>query len=434
MTDPSTSPSPTAPKGAAARLLGLWFGTALWKRILLALVLGVAAGLVLQDRAADIKWMGDAFVRLIRMLVVPLIFVTIVAGVAAMAEPRRLGAIGVKTIGLYFGLMLVASALGLLIGTILQPGLGVDLSAAVPIVAGAPPPSFGETLMNIIPLNPIAAMGSGDVLAVIFFALLVGIGILVVGEAAAPLRKVFDAGSAVMLQITYFVMEMAPFGVFALIAWVTGTSGPAAFVSVFKLALCVVIGCTIQTLLVHGGLIRLLARLPARPFFRDVTDAVVVAFTTSSSSATLPAAMRVAQRNLGVSPMVASTTLPIGVTLSMDGTALYVALLAMFSAQVFGIDLTAADYLMVVLTTTLVAIGTAPVPSASLFILAAVLSVIGINAEQTALIVGFILPFDRPLDMMRTVPNCTSDLSVAVVVARSEGELDEPSYLARPVE
>jgi Na+/H+-dicarboxylate symporter len=434
MTDPAPPPPEGRRRGPFARATQLWFGTALWKRILFGLVLGVAAGAILQERAVDIKWMGDAFIRLIRMLVVPLVFVTIVAGVAAMAEPRRLGAIGVKTIGLYFGLMLIASALGLLIGTLLQPGVGVDLSAAVPVVAGTPPGSFGETLMNIIPLNPVAAMASGDILAVIFFALLVGVGILVVGEDAQPVRRLFDGGAAVMLQITYFIMELAPFGVFALIAWVTGTSGPAAFVSVFKLALCVVIGCTIQTLLVHGGVIRLLARIPARPFFRDVTDAIVVAFTTSSSSATLPVAMRVAQTNLGISPTVASTTLPIGVTLSMDGTALYVGLLAMFSAQIFGIELTLVDYLMVTLTTTLVAIGTAPVPSASLFILAAVLSVIGISAEQTALIVGFILPFDRPLDMMRTIPNCTSDLAVAVVVARSEGELDVDSYLAKPVE
>lgn len=434
MTDAAPRPPEPARRGPFTRLTRLWFATALWKRILLGLFLGVIAGLILQERAVDIKWLGDAFIRLIRMLVVPLVFITIVAGVAAMAEPRRLGAIGTKTIGLYFGLMLIASSLGLLIGTLLQPGVGVDLSGAVPIVSGTPPGSFGETLMNIIPVNPIAAMATGDVLAVIFFALLLGTGILVVGEPARPLRRLFDAGSAVMLQITSFVMEMAPFGVFALIAWVTGTSGAGAFLSVFKLALCVLIGCAIQTLLVHGGLIRLLARLPARPFFRDVTDAVVVAFTTSSSSATLPVAMRVAQTNLGVSPTVASTTLPIGVTLSMDGTALYVALLAMFAAQVFGIQLTLVDYLMVILTTTLVAIGTAPVPSASLFILAAVLSVLGISAEQTALLVGFILPFDRPLDMMRTVPNCTSDLSVAVVVARSEGELDVPSYLAKPVE
>lgn len=434
MTDPVTRPPEPSRRGPVASATRLWFATALWKRILLGLVLGVIAGLILQERAVDIKWLGDVFIRLIRMLVVPLVFITIVAGVAAMAEPRRLGAIGIKTIGLYFGLMLTASSLGLLIGTILQPGVGVDLSGAVPVVAGTPPGSFGDTLMNIIPLNPIAAMASGDVLAVIFFALLLGIGILVVGEPAQPVRRLFDAGSAIMLQITYFVMEMAPFGVFALIAWVTGTSGAAAFLSVFKLALCVVIGCAVQTLLVHGGLIRLLGRLPARPFFRDVTDAIVVAFTTSSSSATLPVAMRVAQTNLGVSPTVASTTLPIGVTLSMDGTALYVGLLAMFAAQVFGIQLTLVDYLMVTLTTTLVAIGTAPVPSASLFILAAVLSVIGISAEQTALIVGFILPFDRPLDMMRTVPNCTSDLAVAVVVARSENELDVDSYLAKPVE
>ena len=434
MTEPAKPAAPRPSGGMAGRLPGLWFGTALWKRILLGLVLGVVAGLVLQEHAVDIKWIGDAFIRLIRMLVVPLVFVTIVSGVAAMSDPQRLGSIGIKTIGLYFGLMLIASTLGLLIGTLLQPGAGVDISGAVAQAGAAVPISFGDTLMNIIPLNPIAAMSSGDVLAVIFFALLLGVGILVVGEPARPMQNLFDAGSAVMLQITYFVMEVAPFGVFALIAWVMGTSGPAAFISVFKLALCVLIGCIIQTLIVHGGLIRLLGRLPIRPFFRDITDAIVVAFTTSSSSATLPVAMRVAQRNLGVGAPVASTALPIGVTLSMDGTALYVGLLAMFSAQVFGIDLTFVDYLMVIATTTLVAIGTAPVPSASLFILAAVLSVIGISAEQTALIVGFILPFDRPLDMMRTVPNCTSDLAVAVVVARSEGELDEASYLARPVE
>src|SRR5690606_35555557 len=190
-------PAPQRPEGAAGRLLALWFGTALWKRILLGLVLGVVAGLVLQERAADIKWIGDAFVRLIRMVVVPLVFVTIVAGVAAMADPRRLGAIGVKTVGLYFGLMLVASAVGLAIGTLLQPGVGVDLSGTVPLAAAGAPPSFGETLMNIIPTNPFAALAAGDMLAVIFFALLVGIGIVVVGEPPRPRPTGVDAGSAV---------------------------------------------------------------------------------------------------------------------------------------------------------------------------------------------------------------------------------------------
>lgn len=428
-----SSPSVDAGRRPLARLARLWFGAPLWRRILLGLILGAAAGLLLGEAAVDLKWIGDVFVRLIRMLVVPLVFVTVVAGVAAMSDPARLGSVGFKTIVLYFTLMLTASAVGLAVGALIRPGEGVDLSGVAPQPV-AEAQSFSDTLMNIIPLNPVAALASGDVLAVIFFAVLFGVGLLVVGDEGRPVKAAFDSAAAVMLRIVYFVMELAPFGVFALIAWVMGTSGPAAFVSVFKLGLCVLVGSLIQTVLIHGGLLRFLARVPVLPFFRDITDAVVVAFSTSSSSATLPVAMRVAQRNLGVSPGVASAVLPIGVTLSMDGTALYVGLLATFSAQVFGVDLALTDYLAIMAVTTLVAMGTAPVPSASLFLLAAVLSVIGLGAEQTALIVGFILPFDRPLDMIRTVPNCTSDLSVAVTVARWEDELDMESYLAKPVE
>ena len=420
-------------RGRFARLAGLWFGTPLWRRILLGLALGAAAGLILGEAAVDLKWIGDVFVRLIRMLVVPLVFVTVVAGVSAMSDPARLGSVGLRTIFLYFSLMLVASAMGLTLGALIQPGLGVDLTGVAPQPLAAAQ-SLSETLLGIIPLNPVAALAEGDILAVIFFAVLIGVGVLVVGEEAAPLKAGFDAAAAVMMRIVYFIMELAPFGVFALIAWVMGTSGPAAFVSVFKLGVCVLLGALIQTLIVHGAVLRLLARVPVLPFFRDIADAMIVAFSTSSSSATLPVAMRVAQKNLGVSPAVASAVLPIGVTLSMDGTALYVGLLATFSAQVFGVQLAMADYLAIMAVTTLVAMGTAPVPSASLFLLAAVLSVIGLGPEQTALIVGFILPFDRPLDMIRTVPNCTSDLSVAVTVARWEGELDMDAYLAKPVE
>lgn len=394
-------------------------------------MLGVVAGVVLKEHTADIKWMGDVFVRLIRMLVVPLIFVTVVAGVASMADPSRLGRIGGRTIILYFGLMLIASAVGLTVGSLIKPGLGVDLSGVVPQSVGEAKP-LGQSVMEIIPLNPFAALAAGDTLSVILFALMLGVGMLVVGDEAKPLRNVFDSAASVMLRLVYFVMELAPFGVFALIAWVVGTSGPATFIFVAKLALCVVLGSAFQTLVVHGSLLRLLARVPVVPFFRNIADAVVVALSTSSSSATLPVAMRVAQSNLGVSKTVASTVLPLGVTLSMDGTALYVGLLATFSAQVFGVHLELADYLAIMAVTTLVALGTAPVPSASLFLLAAVLHVIGLGPEQTALIVGFILPFDRPLDMIRTVPNCTSDLSVCVAVARWEDELDMETYKAAP--
>nr|WP_314187358.1 dicarboxylate/amino acid:cation symporter [uncultured Brevundimonas sp.] len=406
-----------------------WFDIPLWQRILAALVLGAVLGFFWGEGVTQIKWIGDIFVRLIRMLVVPLVFVTIVAGMSAMGDITRLGSIGGKTLALYLFTTLLSACLGLFIGGLLKPGVGVDLAGVVPQVMATGSTSLAEQFISIVPTNPIASLAQGEILSVIFFALLLGAGILAVGDAARPVVSLFDAGSQILLKVTHFVMETAPFGVLALIAWVMGTSGPSAFFHVFILAVCVLIGCTVQILFIHGGVVRLLARLPVLPFFHGIIDVVVVAFSTSSSAATLPVSMRVAVRNLGVSPIVASTALPIGTTVSMDGTAMYVGLLTMFAAQIFGVSLDLGQFVAVILVTTLVAVGSAPIPSASLFLLAGVLQVIGVTAEQTALIVGFILPFDRILDMMRTVPNCTGDLAVAVTVARAEEELDRGVYM-----
>ncbi|RYF98832.1 MAG: dicarboxylate/amino acid:cation symporter, partial [Caulobacteraceae bacterium] len=344
-----------------------WFDVVLWKRILAALVLGTFVGLALGEAATQIKWMGDVFIRLIRMVVAPLVFFSIVSGIAGMSDARRLGSIGVKTLALYLTLTVIAVTIGLSVGTLFQPGVGMDVTGATPEVIAKAPPGLGEHLISIIPTNPIASLAAGEIQSVIFFGILVGLGILTIAPKADIAARLFQAGADVMLQIVRFIMEVAPFGVFALVAWVMGTSGPGAFVHVLKLAAGLIVGCAIQTLVIHGGMIRLVARLPVLPFFRDITDAVTIAFSTSSSAATLPVAMRVAEKNLGVSHTVASTALPLGVTLSMDGTALYVALLAMLSAQAFGVELTFAQYVMLALTTTVVALGTAPVPSASLF-------------------------------------------------------------------
>jgi len=415
------------------RAAQLWFGTVLWKRILIALVLGAVVGLLWGEGAASIKWIGDLFVRLIRMMVVPLVFVSITAGVTALIDPKRLGSIGIKVIGLYLFTTAIAATLGLTVGAIVKPGLGANFAGAVPQAVDTSK-NVGLQLLEIVPLNPFEALAKGDLLAVIFFAIFLGAGILVAGERAKPIGNVFQILSDVLLRMVGFVMELAPFGVFALIAAVMGTSGPATFVSVFALAMCVLGASLFQVFMVHGLVVRLLAWLPVWPFFRDIGDAVMVAFSTSSSSATLPVSMRVAEKNLGISPVIASTALPLGTTVSMDGTALYVALLATFAAQAFGIPLSLEQYAIIGLTTVMVAVGTAPVPSASLFMLAGVLTTFGVTAEQTALLVGFILPFDRILDMIRTVPNNTSDLAVATVVARWENELDLDAYMAKPVE
>lgn len=411
-------------------MLSWWFGVTLWKRILLAVVAGAVAGYLWGPGAEQIKWIGDIFVRLIRMIVVPLVFLTLVAGVAAMGDLRRLGSIGVKAIFLYMLTSILAVSIGLAAGLVLKPGAGVDIAGAEPRDTSVAV-SIADQLLNIIPINPIGALAQGDMLAVIFFAIIVGAGVLVAGERAKALGGIFDQASEVMLGATRIVMETAPFGVFALIAWVMGTSGPQAFVNVFLLAVGVYGGCLLHILLIHGGLVRALANLPALRFFRDITEAQLVAFSTSSSAATLPVTMRVAEKNLGIRSPVASSVLPLGATVNMDGTALYVALVALFSAQVFGLTLTLADYGVIMLTTVLVSIGAASVPSASLFLLAAVLTAIGVTPEQTALVVGFILPFDRILDMMRTVANVTGDLAVATTVARWENEIDLEEFRAK---
>ena len=427
----TTPPEPIAPSAQLRpfrRALRWWFGVALWKRILGALVLGGIVGVAWGPDAASIAWIGELFVRLIRMLVVPLVFLTIAAGVAALADPKRLGSIGVKTLAMYVFTTTLAVTTGLTVATLIGPGIGATFADAVPRAMGTPPDT-ARMFMEIIPDNPVGAMADGKTLSVIFFAILVGAGVIAAGKGAEPVRDFLNGASDVMLKIVGFVMETAPFGVFALIAVVMGTSGPSSFLAVLKLAICVVIGSAVVTLLIHGlVVVRLMAWLSPLPFFRGIADAIMVAYSTSSSSATLPVAIRVAQNNLGISKPVASTVLPLGATIGMDGAAMYVAMLTLFSAQAFGVDLSWADYLVIAATTTIVAMGVAPVPSGSLFVLAAVLHAIGITPEQTALVVGFVLPFDRILDMTRTVPNVTSDLAIATAVARWEGEMDVNVY------
>ncbi len=404
-----------------------WFKIALWKRILLALVLGVIVGSLWGEGAVSIKWVGDLFVRLISMVVVPLIFFTLVSGVIAMGDPKKLGSLGVMTLGLYMLTTLFAITIGLVLAVLLQPGADVDLSSAVPSAVQEAIP-LTERLMSIVPNNPIAALAEGNILAVIFFAMLVGVSGLVIGPRAKPVADLVESASEIMLKITAWVMEVAPFGVFALIAWVSGTQGVLALLDVVRLATAVFLGCFLHVFIVHGSIMRFLVKLSPLNFFKGARDAMLVAFSTSSSSATLPVTLAVAERNLGIRPVVATTVLPLGATINMDGTALYVGIVSVFAAQAFQIDLAFADYLIMMGATTLVSIGTAAVPGASVFLMAAVMGAIGMTPEQIAVVVGFILPFDRPLDMARTAVNVVGDLSVATVVANWEKEFDQEVF------
>ncbi len=414
-------------------MLKTWFEITLWKRILGALVLGAIVGSIWGEGASSIRWIGDVFINLIRMIVVPLVFVTLVSGLIAMGDPKKLGSLGFKTLALYIGTTAFAIVIGLTMATIIEPGTGVSFAGAEPREIQAAQ-SLQERLIGIIPQNPVAALASGNMLSIIFFAIFFGAALLMVGEKGKPIASIIDAGSEVMLKMTHMVMEVAPFGVFALISFVVGNGGISQLLNVLPLVGAFIAGCALHLIITHGGLMKFVLKLSPVKFFKGAVDAQMVAFSTSSSSATLPVTMSVAENNMGIKPPVASSVLPLGSTINMDGTALYVGIVAVFAAQALGISLGLTEYALIALTTTLVSIGTAAVPSASLFLLAAVMDVIGVDGAQTAIIVGFLFPFDRPLDMMRTVVNVTGDLSVSTDVAKWEGEFDEEAFNADNVE
>lgn len=404
-----------------------WFAIPLWRRVVGGLVLGTLIGLFAPGVAAAIQIFGELFVRLIKMLVVPIVLVTIAAGISSLGDPRRLGPLGARTVGWFALTTLIAVALGMGVGLLLTPGEGIALAGVAPHALGAPT-SVHDQLVNIVPANIVEALGKGDMLAIIFTAVLLGVGSVVAGDAGKPVVALLQALSSVLLQIVRLVMELAPFGVLALIASAVATNGAAVFVHVGWLALTVLLGSLVQMGMVHSLLLRLVGRLPVLRFFRGIVDALAVGFSTASSASALPVGLRVGQKNLGIARPIVSTVLPLGASIGKDGTALYVGLLGQFALQALGIAPTPAMLATMWLTGALVAFGTAPIPSASLFMLAAMLGAVGIGAEQTALVVGLVLPFDRLLDMTRTVPSVSANLTVATLVARAEGALDETVY------
>ncbi len=445
-----------------------WFKITLWKRVMLGLVLGIGVGLAMrygmgwscveaigasatEKCPADQEqvWaaaaiaetyiypIGKLFINLIKMLVVPLIFTTLVAGVTAMGDPAKLGSLGGRAIGTYMMTTLVAVTIGLMVGTAVQPGKGFDTTnvsqAAIAEQqaklddAGAAK-GLAERLIDIVPTNPVEALSKGETLQIIFFAIIFGVGCLMAKEAGRPVAKVVESAAEVMMKITHIVMETAPFGVFALMAWVMAGQGLGVLTILGKMVFALYFACALHMLITYGGLIKFILRLPLIRFFRGITDAQAVAFSTSSSNATLPVTITCAEDNLGVSNPVASSVLPLGATINMDGTALYQGLIALFAAQAFGIEMDIGAYLMVAMTATLVSIGTAGIPSVSLFLATTTLTVIGCTPEQIVLVLAILFPFDRLLDMMRTVTNVTGDAAVASAVADWEGELDRETF------
>ena len=369
------------------------------------------------------------------MVIVPLVFSSLLVGIASLGDIRKLGRMGGKTLGLYLLTTAIAVTIGLVCAHVVQPGSFVaeedkaaltskfDSAAGEKSKAAASAPSAVDNVLNIVPKNPVASLSSGNMLQTIFFAVIFGIALTMMGASESKLIVTFfDKVQQAMVVIIHIVMGVAPYGVAALIAEVVGTSGLSVLGALLIYALTVMAGLLAHALFVYGGLVKVFTSIPIRQFLSAIRPAQLVAFSTSSSSATLPVSMEVAEQNLRVSNPVASFVLPLGSTVNMDGTALYQGVAAVFIAQVFGIDLSAADQLGIVLTATMASIGAAGVPGAGMVTLAMVLTASGIPPVGVALILGM----DRILDMFRTTVNVTGDLAVTTVMASTEGETLDP--------
>lgn len=424
--------------------LNWYFKSNLLIRILLGLVLGAAAGLIFGPKIVWVSPLGDIFVRLLKMIVMPVVMFTLIVG-AASIHPARLGRVGVKALVFYMLTTAFAVALGLIFGNIFHPGKGMELAgAASGFGKGLTQPSLIQTFVNIIPKNPFSAMASGQILPTIFFSLIFGIGIAYLREsedariksAATTLFKFFEGASEVMYKVVNWILQYAPIGVFALIAVVFGKQGAEAFGPLGIVTLAVYCALLAHLLLVYGGLLTIF-RVNAIQFFNKAKEATITAFVTRSSGGTLPVTLNVAENKMGISKGVFSFTLPLGATINMDGTAIYQGVCAIFVGFAIGAPLTFAQQMTVILTAVLASIGTAGVPGAGAIMLLMVLNSVGLKVEPgttVAMAYAMIFGIDALLDMGRTALNVTGDLTATCIVAKTENEIDETYWEKEIVE
>ena len=393
-------------------------------KIAIGLILGIGVGLLMQGTPeiaqTYIKPVGTLFINMIKMLIIPLVFSSLVVGASSMGDAKTLGRVGGKTVIYYLFTTVVAVTIGLVLGTIMNPGAGLVIPVDAAAAKAVEIPSIIDTLLNIIPNNPLKGLVEGNILQVITFALFLGVGsTFLPKEKAAPFINFFDSTAEIMYKITAFVMWFAPIGVFGLIVPVVSQFGLDVLKPLSMVILAVYIGCALHAMLTYSIAVKFLANMSPIKFFKGIAPAAITAFSTCSSSGTLPVTMSAVKENLGVSEKTASFVLPLGATINMDGTALYQGVCALFIAQVYGIDLSVVQMATIILTATLGSIGTAGVPGAGLIMLTLVLQSVGLPLEGLVLVAGV----DRILDMARTCVNVIGDTSCAVVIDASEKKL-----------
>jgi Na+/H+-dicarboxylate symporter len=411
-------------------------------RILVAMVAGILLGSALNLLSAQ-GWLpagvqnfsdtfligglfdvvGRMFVASLKMLVVPLVFVSLICGASALGNNARMGRIAIRTISLYLLTTAIAVSVALLGAMLVGPGEGVSVPGEANFVAKAPPP-LGDVLVNMVPTNPVKAMAEGSMLQVIVFALLLGFAITRCGEPGERIAAFFKDFEAIIMKIVAMLMVLAPYGVFALLAKLFSQLGFSAILDLAKYFSTVVFVLLLHGLVVYSLLIKAIIGLPPSVLLYKMRPVWAFAFSTASSGATIPVTMRTVEKRLGVRSSVAGFTVPLGATINMDGTAIMQGVATVFIAQVYGVDLSAAALLTVVLTATLASVGTAAVPGVGLITLALVLEQAGLPVEGIALIIGV----DRLLDMLRTAVNVTGDATVSLIVAELEGQVDKAVF------
>lgn len=394
-------------------------------QMLIGLVLGVVVGMfVTADFAATwFKPLGDLFIRLIRMVVVPLVFATLVAGAAGISDVSKLGRVAIKTLLFFMGTSALAVAAGLIVANFIEPGVGVTLSTEGLKAANVKAPSFISTLLNIVPINPMESFAKASILQIIFFAIMFGFSLNWLGEKGKPVYEFFDIVGKLMIRMTSVVMKFAPIGVFGLMASVVAQFGLAILLPLMKLILASFIATSLLVIIVYIPWVKFGIGIPLGTYFRGIFEPWLIAFTTCSSAAAM-AANLLASRKLGASKAIASFAVPLGNTINMNGTAVYMGVTAVFAAQIYGIDLSITDQVIVVLTGVLAAIGTAGVPGAGLIMSTLVFTQIGLPLEVVALIAGV----DRILDMIRTSINVVGDSTTSLAVSKMEGELGKEPF------
>ena len=369
---------------------------------------------------------GQGFIRLMQMLVVPLVFCSLICGSMAIGDTKTLGKVGIKTVLFYLFTTAVAVVIALATAYVINPGIGLDMDAVQTseVTATATDTSLVDTLLNIIPKNPVSSMASGDMLPIIVFALFVGIMLAKLGSKASTVANFFSEFNDVMMEMTMAVMKIAPIGVFCLIARTFANLGFSAFKPMIKYMGSVTIALFIQCFVIYQILLFVFTRLNPMKFIKKFAPVMGFAFSTATSNATIPMSIDTLHKKMGVSKQISSFTIPLGATVNMDGTSIMQGVAVVFIAQAYGIDLTPANLATVVVTATLASIGTAGVPSVGLVTLSMVLASVGLPVEGIALIMGI----DRILDMMRTAVNITGDAVCTTVIAEQEKALNREVF------